>query len=318
MNNVSCGLPIYDFPVPASNRGKKQTYAMTPLGIVTHNTYNNASAKAEASYMVGNGNWTSFHSAVDEKAVYECIPFHRNSWHCGATYGNRHYIGVEIARSTADLATFKKAEDNAARYIAGILVKYKWGIDKVYTHQQQSGKYCPHKTLDLGWNRFLSMVEKYRVQFVSGKITRSAGGFSVKVIVPSNDTLTVREGPGTEYRKVSSYRPNSIIWVEEQAKNTSGETWYKIPGIGYVHSGFCQKIAKPSASQSSSANTPKKDVVVYKNDGNKVSAECLAYLLGIECYKDNPPAGGNYNILDVSNQGKNRRETAKIVFNKYL
>ncbi|CCY48119.1 n-acetylmuramoyl-L-alanine amidase XlyB [Peptostreptococcus anaerobius CAG:621] len=47
MNGLNCGVPIYDFPVPAWNRGKKQTYAMTPEKIVIHNTYNSSSASME-------------------------------------------------------------------------------------------------------------------------------------------------------------------------------------------------------------------------------------------------------------------------------
>ena len=32
---------------------------------------------------------------------------------------------------------------------------------KVKKHQDWSGKYCPHRTLDLGWKRFLNKIEKY-------------------------------------------------------------------------------------------------------------------------------------------------------------
>ncbi len=44
--------------------------------------------------------------------------------------------------------------------MAGVLEQYGWGVDKVTTHQHWSGKYCPHRTLDRGWNRFLKMVEE--------------------------------------------------------------------------------------------------------------------------------------------------------------
>lgn len=241
MNGVYSGVSTYDFPVPAWNRGKKQTYSMNPEKIVVHNTYNSASAKAEASYMVGNANWTSFHSVVDENAVYECIPFNRNAWHCGATYGNRHYIGVEIARSTASPELFMKAEDNGAKYIAGILKKYSWGIDRVVTHQMCSGKYCPHKTLDLGWNRFVNKVRMYlgfKVQPMNVNISK--GGYSVLTNTPG-DVLNVRMGPGVGYRVVSAYNHHSKIWVEEVVKNAEG-TWYKIPRMGYVSARYCVGI----------------------------------------------------------------------------
>ena len=37
-----------------------------------------------------------------------------------------------------------------------------WGIERVSKHQDYSGKYCPHKTLDLGWERFLNLIRMYR------------------------------------------------------------------------------------------------------------------------------------------------------------
>lgn len=36
-----------------------------------------------------------------------------------------------------------------------------WGIDRVKKHQDWSGKYCPHRTLDMGWQRFLDMVASF-------------------------------------------------------------------------------------------------------------------------------------------------------------
>ena len=46
-------------------------------------------------------------------------------------------------------------------YVAYLLKQYGWGIDRVKKHQDWSGKYCPHRTLDLGWERFLNMVNSY-------------------------------------------------------------------------------------------------------------------------------------------------------------
>ena len=39
--------------------------------------------------------------------------------------------------------------------------QYGWTVDKVTKHQDYDGKYCPHRTLDLGWQRFLNMVQRY-------------------------------------------------------------------------------------------------------------------------------------------------------------
>lgn len=145
-----------------SNRySLKCPYFMEPWGICVHNTANNAPAKNEISYMKNNDSSTSFHIAVDNKEAIQAIPFNRNAFHAGDGgngNGNRHYIGIEICYSTGNLNTFLEAEKNAVKVIVQILKQYNWGIDKVKKHQDFSGKYCPHKTLDLGWTRFINMI----------------------------------------------------------------------------------------------------------------------------------------------------------------
>lgn len=141
----------------------KATNPMQPTCIVVHNTANNASAMSEISYMMKNPKATSYHYAVDENRAVQGIPLNRNAWHAGDGRngnGNRNGIGVEICRSTSpDKELFLKAEDNAAELVAMLLKQFGWGIDKVKKHQDFSGKYCPHRTLDLGWERFLKKVE---------------------------------------------------------------------------------------------------------------------------------------------------------------
>ena len=140
----------------------KATHQMTPEFIIIHNTANDASAKNEIAYMSRNNNYTSFHIAVDDIEAIQAIPFSRNSWSAGDGSngkGNRKGIAIEICYSKSGGAKFDKAEANAAKVTADILKKYNWGIDKVKKHQDFSGKYCPHRTLDRGWQRFLNMVQ---------------------------------------------------------------------------------------------------------------------------------------------------------------
>lgn len=75
--------------------------------------------------------------------------------------GNRKSIGIEICYSKSGGERFEQAEKLAAEYTAMLLKQYGWGIDRVRTHQSWSGKYCPHRTLDMGWDRFLNMVRSY-------------------------------------------------------------------------------------------------------------------------------------------------------------
>ena len=149
--------------VPESKYSIKCPYSMKPTRIVVHNTANDASAENEVAYMVRNNNQVSFHYAVDDKQVVQGIPENRNAWHAGdgsKGKGNREGISIEICYSKSGGSKFTKAEANAVELIVDILKRYGWGIDKVTKHQDYSKKYCPHRTLDMGWDRFIKMVDK--------------------------------------------------------------------------------------------------------------------------------------------------------------
>lgn len=141
----------------------KCPYAMAPTRVVVHNTANDAPAANEIAYMIRNDNEVSFHYAVDDQEVVQGIPENRNTWNAGDGNGkgNREGIAVEICYSLSGGEKFTKAEENAAEFIASILKRYGWGMDKVTKHQDYNGKKCPHRTLDLGWDRFLKMVEAH-------------------------------------------------------------------------------------------------------------------------------------------------------------
>lgn len=147
---------------PSSKKSIKFPYAMTPTRIVVHNTANDASAQNEIKYMCNNNNEVSFHFAVDDKEVIQGLPLNVNAWHAGDGNGkgNREGIAIEICYSKSGGDKFIAAEKLAAKFIAQLLNERKWGIDKVTKHQDYSGKYCPHRTLDMGWDRFLNMIKK--------------------------------------------------------------------------------------------------------------------------------------------------------------
>lgn len=148
--------------VPENKYSVKCPYAMIPTRIVVHNTANDASAENEIAYMIRNNNQVSFHYAVDDKQIVQGIPENRNAWHSGDGgngKGNREGIAIEICYSKSGGERFTKAEANAVELIVDILKRYNWGIDKVTKHQDYNGKYCPHRTLDIGWQRFLDMIE---------------------------------------------------------------------------------------------------------------------------------------------------------------
>ena len=147
--------------VPESKWGIKCPYEMTPTRIVVHNTANDASARNEIAYMTNNDYETSFHYAVDDKEIVQGIEENRNSWNAGDGNGkgNREGIAIEICYSLSGGDRFIKAEKNAVDLIVDILKRYGWGIDRVTKHQDYTNKYCPHRTLDMGWDRFLNMIK---------------------------------------------------------------------------------------------------------------------------------------------------------------
>ena len=157
-------LTIRKIAMPVSMYSIKCPYGMSPTRIVIHNTANDASAENEIRYMQKNSAQTSFHYAVDDKEAVQGVDLWRNAWHAtdGANgTGNRKGIAIEICYSKSGGERFMKAEENAAELAAKLLIDFGWGIDKITKHQDYcSWKHCPGRTLDLGWDRFVKMVEK--------------------------------------------------------------------------------------------------------------------------------------------------------------
>ena len=144
--------------------GIKCPFPMQPKFVVIHNTANDATAENEIAYMKRNDNEVSFHYAVDEKEAVQGILEDRNAWHAGdggRGEGNRYGIAIEICYSKSGGEKFEKAERNAAALAADILKRYGWGVEKIKKHRDFSKKYCPHRTLDLGWDRFVDMVKDF-------------------------------------------------------------------------------------------------------------------------------------------------------------
>lgn len=165
-------MEIVKMLVPESKYPIKCPYEMKPEFIIIHNTANDASAMSEISYMMNNNQKVSFHEAIDDYRVVQGIEHNRNAWHAGDGhgFGNMKTIGIEICYSESGGERFEKAERNAAERIAYLMKQYGWNLDNITdtrhtigTHQNRSGKYCPHRTLDMGLERFYNMIrEEYK------------------------------------------------------------------------------------------------------------------------------------------------------------
>lgn len=155
------GIKIKKNLLPSSKYGIKCPYTMNPSGICIHNTANDASAENEIAYMIRNDNETSFHFAVDNIQAVQGVPLNRNAWHAGdgrIGTGNRKYIAIEICYSKSGGDKFTASEKNAVHLIVKLLKEYGWTTKNIKRHYDFSGKNCPHRTMALGWQRFLDMV----------------------------------------------------------------------------------------------------------------------------------------------------------------
>lgn len=149
--------------IPTNKYDLKCPYSMVPKWIIIHNTANDASARNEISYMGSNNYEVSFHIAIDDKEAIQGIPFNRNSWNAsdGNGEGNRNGISIEICYSKSGGERFINAEKRASVEVAALLKEFGWGLDRVRTHQSfaRDNKKCPHRTIDMGWQRFLNMIQ---------------------------------------------------------------------------------------------------------------------------------------------------------------
>ncbi|PFF63383.1 peptidoglycan recognition protein family protein [Bacillus thuringiensis] len=215
--------------VDPSKYGTKCPYTMNPEFITVHNTYNDATAENEVSYMIRNDNQVSFHIAVDDKEAVQGIPLERNAWHCGdgGGNGNRKSIGVEICYSLSGGNRYYKAEDNAAIVVAQLMKQYNIPISKVRTHQSWSGKHCPHRMLDEGrWNSFIERVQNaYNGGGNNMKWTMKSGGLGVNLAQEIMDKLAEFKVKGNLV-----YEADGIFYLQcepvDERNKLGAITWY--------------------------------------------------------------------------------------------
>lgn len=240
---MSTTLKITKLLVPSSKYGIKCPYKMTPKYVVIHNTANDASAMAEISYMVGNAHQVSFHYAVDDTRAVQGVPINRNAWHAGdgaKGTGNRYGIAIEICYSKSGGAKFTKAQQNAALLAAKLLKQKGWGISRLKKHQDFSGKYCPHRTLqDFGWSNFKAVVKRY-LDELNGVNTFKA--YKVKVLVPA---LNIRKTPVWKASDVVGQITDEGIYTITAEKTVDGTKFGKLKsGAGWISlgSGYVKKV----------------------------------------------------------------------------
>ena len=85
----------------------------------------------------GNMGTVRVHFYVDEVEAWQNLPLEWQSWHAGQkgkAEANGSHIGNQATISIEVIGSSAKAEDNAARLIAWLMVQQGMGVDKLYTH----------------------------------------------------------------------------------------------------------------------------------------------------------------------------------------
>lgn len=237
-------MEIVQMLVPQSKYSIKCPFEMNPEFIIIHNTANDASAINEVTYMIGNNNKVSFHCAIDDVQIVQGIPFRRNSWNAtdGSNGdGNRKGIALEICYSKSGGEKFREAERLAAEYTAYLLKQFGWGIDKVKKHNDfYPQKECPNRTLELGWQRFLNMVQSYMIEISIDNNVESGSDEPVRIYqngstsenVYADSNCTIKIGSLNPREKCDSF---GIF-------NERAMVRYKVDGTNNYKIGFCKWV----------------------------------------------------------------------------
>lgn len=213
----------------------KCPYTIRATRIVVHNTANDASAQNEVAYMIRNDNEVSYHIAVDDKEAVQGIPLNRNTWSCGdgtSGKGNMQGINIEICYSKSGGERFNKAERNASKLIAQMLKDRGWGVDRVTKHQDYNGKYCPHRTLDMGWQRFLNMVQA-ELNALNGTKPQPNGSEEpyhgyVEVVYNGSDGVDIHNKADWGKESVSGTAKKGEVFTVVARKLVEGVYMYKL------------------------------------------------------------------------------------------
>lgn len=127
----------------------------------TANTSSGANAKSHAEYLSKNNKTsTSWHYTVDEKEIYHHIPDNEIAHHAATEKGNLYGIGVELCVN--EDGNFEKTFENGAKLVAYLVKQYNLKISDIKTHNDFSGKDCPHFILENNrMEEFINKVKSY-------------------------------------------------------------------------------------------------------------------------------------------------------------
>lgn len=171
-NGLIEGTEIYGVPfridlIPVSNKIARPAIPMIAEYLTIHNTGNSkkgADAEMHTEYVDTQTGYISWAFTVDDKEIIQELPINEIGWHSGdgRGTGNMKSIGIEICENEG--IDWEKAKANAIKLIV-FLIKNVSSLksNPIKPHQFWSGKYCPHKILDEGWDKFINQVNQFNI-----------------------------------------------------------------------------------------------------------------------------------------------------------
>lgn len=144
-----------------------------PVAIVIHNTDNydaGADAKAHAEWLyTDNNTGMSWHYAVDDHSIYQCLPHNRGAFHVGRNYGtnnlfskyggrdNKNTIAIEMCVNKG--FNYEKAFQNTVALTKHLMKQLNIPASRVFQHWDICSKECPSEIRKRGdWGRFKNLI----------------------------------------------------------------------------------------------------------------------------------------------------------------
>ena len=144
-----------------------------PVAIVIHNTDNfnrGADAQAHAEWLATDTDTgMSWHYAVDDHSIYQCLPHNRGAYHVGrnygsnnlfSTYGGRDHLNtIAIEMCVNKGYDYEKAFQNTVKLTKYLMKQLNIPADRVFQHYDICSKDCPSQIRKHGdWPRFKQLI----------------------------------------------------------------------------------------------------------------------------------------------------------------
>ena len=144
-----------------------------PKTIIIHNTDNfdpGADAKAHAEWLATDTDTgMSWHFAVDDRSIYQCLPYNRGAFHVGRNYGSNNLFNVYGGRDHKNTIAiemcvnrgydYEKAFQNTVKLTKYLMKELGIPAERVYQHYDICSKNCPSQIRAKGdWGRFKKLI----------------------------------------------------------------------------------------------------------------------------------------------------------------